>query len=142
MVSEWGITPKQSIEAECRRRGRAQLIAGCIHILEGRSDDDDLLLALAAPAVLTVLDGREGGRNGCWPKVWAARGLLRAWDDSASKVVVEAALDESWRVREMVAKVVATHEIDSAVPAMVVLLKDPVARVRRAAERALLKLSA
>ncbi len=59
MVSEWGITPKQSIEAECERRGRAKLIAGCVDLLEGRSADDDLLLALAGPAALTVLDGRE-----------------------------------------------------------------------------------
>jgi hypothetical protein len=42
----------------------------------------------------------------------------------------------------MVAKVVAAHGVDSAAAAMVVLLNDPVARVRGAAERALLNLSA
>ena len=28
-----------------------------------------------------VLDGADGGRSGYWPRVWAARGLLHAWDD-------------------------------------------------------------
>lgn len=142
MVSEWGITPKQSIEAECERRGRAKLIAGCVDILEGRSADDDLLLALAGPAALTVLDGREGGRNGYWPRVWAARGLLHAWDDSATRAIVQGASDGSWRVREMVARVVSAHGVDSAIPVMMIQLDDPVPRVRRAAERALLKLGA
>src|SRR5579872_4992128 len=105
MASEWGVTPKQSIEAECKRRGRAKVIACCIDLLEGRSADDNLLLALAGPAALTVLDGRAGGRTGYWPRVWAARGLLHAWDDSATRAVVHGASDESWRVREMVAKV-------------------------------------
>jgi hypothetical protein len=88
MASEWGITPKQSIADECQHRGRAKLIAGCIDLHEGRSADDDLLLALAGPAALSVLDGHEGGRVGYWPRVWAARGLLHAWDDSASGAVV------------------------------------------------------
>jgi hypothetical protein len=141
MASEWGITPKQSIEAECNRRGRASLIAGCVDLLEGRLVDDDLLFALAGPPALTVLDGGAGGRHGYWPRVWAARGLLHAWDDSATRAIVQGASDDSWRVREMVAKVVAAHGVDRAVPVVATLLNDPVLRVRRAAERALWKLS-
>lgn len=140
MSLEWGLTPKRSIEAECARRGRATLIAGCVDLLEGRSADDDLLLALAGPAALTVLDGRAGGRSGYWPRVWGARGLLHAWDDSASRALIHGASDESWRVREMVAKVVAAHRVDDAVPAMSSLARDPVPRVRAAAERALTRL--
>lgn len=140
MAVEWGLTPKQSIEAECARRGRAMLIAGCVDLLEGRTADDELLLALAGPAALAVLDGHVGGRSGYWPRVWGARGLLHAWDDSASRAVIHGAPDESWRVREMVAKVVAAHRVDSAVPAMSSLSRDSVPRVRAAAERALRRL--
>jgi len=141
MTSSWGVSPKRSIEEECGRRGRANVITGCIDILEGRFVDDGLLLALAGPAALTVLDGREGGREGYWPRVWAARGLLHAWDGRAARVVVEATSDTSWRVREMLAKVVAAHRVDDAAPAMAILAVDPVPRVRRAAERALINLS-
>jgi hypothetical protein len=28
-----------------------------------------------------------GGKAGCWPRVWAARGLLYAWDDRAVMLV-------------------------------------------------------
>lgn len=141
MASNWGVTPKQSIDAECARHGRAKLVAGCVAILEGRLVDDDLLIVLAGPAALTVLDGVEGGRVGYWPRVWAARGLLHAWDESATQAVLKAATDGSWRVREMTAKVVAAHRIADAEPAMAMLANDPVPRVRRAAERALLRLS-
>lgn len=138
MPSHRGSTPKQRIHAECERRGRAALIAGCVDLLEGRRVDDDLLAALAGPAALAILEGREGGRSGYWPRVWAARGLLHAWDDSATTAVIRGASDESWRVREMVAKVVAAHGVHDAWPVVAVLANDPVIRVRRAAERALL----
>lgn len=140
MGSRWGITPRQSIEAECARRGRLKLIADCVDILEGRSTDDELLLALAGPAARVVLDGREGGRHGYWPRVWAARGLLHTWDDVATEAVIHATSDDSWRVREMIAKVVAAHGVESATQALATMLDDPVPRVRIVAERALTKL--
>jgi HEAT repeat protein len=55
-------------------------------------------------------------------------------------VVVEGANDLSWRVREMSAKVVAKRHLDDAHDSMTVLLDDDVARVRAAAERALIRL--
>lgn len=140
MGSRWGITPRQSIEAECARRGRMKLIVDCVDLLEGRSVDDELLLALAGPPARAVLDGRAGGRHGYWPRVWAARGLLHAWDDFATGAVIRAMSDDSWRVREMIAKVVAAHGVDRATPALAILLDDPVPRVRKNAERALTKL--
>lgn len=133
------MTPKQSIEAECARRGRSRLIAECAALVEGHAADDDLLVALAGPAARAVLDGREGGRGGYWSRVWGARGLLHAWDSSATSAVVKGASDSSWRVREMIAKVVAAHGIDEAVSAVAQLASDPVPRVRRAAERALMR---
>jgi len=91
---------------------------------------------------LVVLGGRAGGGSGYWPRVWAARALLYAWEDSAAPAVARAAADESWRVREMVAKVVARHGIDDAFTAVAGLLDDPVPRVRAAAERAVRNLIA
>lgn len=108
-------------------------MAGCIALLEGRATDDDLVRALAGPAADRVLDGGEGRY---WLRVWGARGLLYAWDDSAVPAVVAAAGDDSWRVREMAAKVVARRRLGDGLAAVVALRDDPVARVRAAAERA------
>jgi hypothetical protein len=140
MPSKWGSTPKHSIEAECERRGRLTFVTGCVDLLEGRATDDDLLIALAGPGAFSILEGRGGGRSGYWPRVWGARGLLHAWDDVATKAIIQGASDESWRVREMVAKVTAAHGVDDAVAAMAILSNDPVPRVRIAAQRALTKL--
>jgi hypothetical protein len=116
------------------------VIAGCVDLLEGRTVDDELILALGGPHAQHVLDGDEGGPEGYWPRVWAARGLLHVFDTVATSAVICAVTDDSWRVREMVAKVVAAHRVDEAAQAVAGLLTDPVARVRRAAERALTRL--
>lgn len=142
MPSYWGVTPRQSIEAECTRRGKDAVVRGCIALLRGQAVDDGLVLALGGPAAQGVLDGRAGGRSGYWPRVWAARGLLHAWDDAASDAVTEAAADQSWRVREMAAKVVARHRVDDALDVVLDLRDDPVPRVRAAARRALQQLTA
>jgi hypothetical protein len=60
----------------------------------------------------------------------AIRGLLWAWDSAVSIAL----RDESWRVREMAAKV-ARHLVGDALPAVVELRDDPVPRVRAAAQR-------
>ena len=52
-------------------------------------------------------------------------------------VVLAGASDESWRVREMSARVVARHQLSDAIEEMVGLRDDENARVREAAERAL-----
>ena len=99
---------------------------------------------LGGPAAEQVLDGRAGGPlvTGHWPRVWAARGLLYAWDEPATTVIVGATSDETWRVREMAAKVIAKHRIGDALDAVVMLRDDPVPRVRAAAERAIAVLTA
>ena len=117
------------------------VVEGCIRLLAGQDADDELILALGGPHARLVLDGHEGGRSGYWPRVWAARGLLHRWDEMAVPAVVEAAGDEAWRVREMVAKVVAEHLVDEALEAMLTLREDPVRRVRTAAERAVRRLT-
>ena len=140
MASGWGRTPRQSIEIECQRRGERAVARECVAILSGRGIDEATLMVLAGPPAATVLNGGAGGLEGYWPRVWAMRGLLYAWDSSATPVVVKSVKDSSWRVREMSAKVVAKRHLDDAHDAMTVLLDDDVARVRAAAQRALIRL--
>jgi hypothetical protein len=172
-------TPQQRIAAECARRGDAALIAGCVALLNGRSDevDDSLITALGGEAAHYVLDGAAGGRSGYWPRVWAARGLLHAWNnhdrdnghdhdrdnghdrdhergherghrdhtagaDTVTDAIIAAARDPAWRVREMAAKVVARHRVGAALGAVAALRDDSVPRVRAAASRAVLLLTA
>ena len=139
--SEWA-TPRQGIQAECRRRGKPAVVSGCIDLLEGREADDGLILALGGPPAEYVLTGREGGKAGYWPRVWAARGLLHAWDDRATAAIIRATADDAWRVREMAAKVIARHRIGDALQAAAELRNDDVPRVRAAAERAVAALTA
>jgi len=50
--------------------------------------------------------------------------------------------DDAWRVREMALRVVARHRLDDALTTVADLQEDPVPRVRAAASRALVRLSA
>jgi HEAT repeat protein len=118
------------------RDGRVDVVGGCIAILRGATVDDTLVRALAGLAAESVLGGREGGRDGYWPRVWAARGLLYVWDPAASSAIIGAVDDDSWRVREMALKVIARHAVGDGLEAVVRLHADPVARVRQAAIRA------
>ncbi len=93
-----------------------------------------MVRALGGPHALDVTDEPV---NGYWLRVWATRGLLWAWDDRATPAVCAALHDEAWRVREMAAKVVARHRVADALPVVAALHRDPVLRVRVAAQRAL-----
>jgi HEAT repeat protein len=137
-------TPAQRIAAECARRGKDAFIAGCVALLDGRPGDvdDDLILALGGEHGRNVLDGWNGGKTGYWPRVWAARGLLHTWDDTATDAITHATNDEAWRVREMAAKVIARHRVGDALDAVAALRGDAVPRVRAAAERSLIRLTA
>jgi hypothetical protein len=139
--SVWGRTPRQSIEAECARRGKDGVVAGCVGLLAGRECDAALVTALGGPGARVVLDGGPGSVSWYWVRVWAARGLLWAWDDAALPAIVAALADDAWRVREMAAKVVARHLLGDALPAVAGLRDDPVARVRAAASRAVITLT-
>jgi len=115
------MTPRQRVLHECEQRGKPQFVAGCVALLGGGEADDGLLLVLGGEAAGYVLAGRDGGPHGYWPRVWAARGLLHAWDDQATAAIIAATGDEAWRVREMAAKVAARHRIGDALPAVTVL---------------------
>ena len=130
------MTPKQSIEFECDRRGRHVVIEDCMAIASGRRVNDDFLRVIGGPSAENVLEGRDGGVDGYWPRVWAVRGLLHVWDDIATDAIIDATAHEAWRVREMAAKVIARHRVGPAIDAVVILLDDENARVRSAASRA------
>lgn len=130
------MTPQQSILFECDRRSRAEVVRDCVAILQGQRFDDHFLRVLGGPSAETILDDRAGGVHGYWPRVWAARGLLHVWGEVATETIIGATTDESWRVREMSAKVIARHRVRPAVDAVVLLLDDDNARVRAAAARA------
>jgi len=138
------LTPRQRVAAECARRGQLAVVTGCVDLLSGRHDavDDALVLALGGLHAQYVLGGGEGGMTGYWPRVWAARGLLHQWDDTAAPAIIAATEDPAWRVREMAAKVVARHKVAEAFTAVAALRNDQVPRVRAAAERAVAVLTA
>lgn len=116
------------------------MVTGCIALLQGQDVDPQLIVALGGPPARWAITGEAGGPP-YWLRVWAARGLLWAWDDRATSAVVAALDDEAWRVREAALKVVARHEVGDAMSAVESLQHDPVPRVRRAAERALIRLT-
>ena len=72
-----------------------------------------------------------------WPRVWAARALLHVYRPQAVSAVVGGLTDESWRVREMCAKVARAHRLGEAAEALHGCCSDDVPRVRSAAVRAL-----
>ena len=139
-ASGWGTTPRASIEAECARRGREQVVQGCRALLAGGDTDGPFVAALAGPTAPRFLDPDRDDRY--WLRVWGARGLLWAWDDAAGPDICAALGDDSWRVREMALRVVARHRVDGCLEAVVPVHKDGVPRVRAAAARALAALTA
>lgn len=139
--SIWGKTPRESVEQVCASRGKDAVVAGCMELLGGGEVDADLILALGGPPARWVLTGEPSGPP-YWMRVWAARGLLWAWDDVALKSVQVALGDQAWRVREMALKVVARHRLEDTLLTVVDLQEDPSARVRAAASRALMRISA
>ncbi|NUR70511.1 MAG: HEAT repeat domain-containing protein [Hamadaea sp.] len=132
------LTPRELVESECRRRGKAAVLADCLALLRGETDLR-LLRSVAGRGADKYFDGKEH-LDTYWFRVWAMRALLWSWDDSATSAVVDAFGDEAWRVREMAAKVVARHLVAEAGPAVAELRDDPVPRVRAAAERAVARL--
>jgi hypothetical protein len=144
MIMAGQATPRGRIAAECVRHGPEQLTAACVALLRGRPQDvsDAMITVLGGDGARHVLDGGEGGRDGYWPRVWAARGLLHAWDPAATDTLIEATRDEAWRVREMAARVIARHQVGDALAAVAALRTDEIERVRAAAARAVTLLTA
>ena len=133
-------TPRQRIEQECETRGQAAVVNGCVELLSRRDADPELVAALGGMAARWALTREPAGPD-YWLRVWAARGLLWAWDDTAVAALGLALTDEHWRVREMALKVVARHRVDDALELVAELQQDRVPRVRAAAGRALTRLA-
>lgn len=133
--SAWRLTPKQSIEAECARRGRCAVNAGCARLIDGDDTDAGLIMVLGGPAAAKFFDGHMHD-DVYWLRVWGTRGLLWAWDGSRPAAVATALGDEAWRVRELAVKVVARHRLDEHLATVAQLRADPVPRVAAAAHRA------
>jgi HEAT repeat protein len=140
--AHWDMTPRQSVERECARRGEAEVVAACVGLLGGEDADRAFVFAIGGPAAESVLGPHPRRDQRYFLRVWAARALLYAWDDSAQRAVLAALTDESWRVREMAAKVVARRQLGEALAAVAGLRSDPVPRVRAAAARAEMILTA
>lgn len=132
----WLLTPRQSVELACARDGLDTVVAGCVRLLAGDDRDVQLIVALGGPHAERVLDGGPAETQRYWLRVWAARGLLWAWDDNAIEAIGSALRDPAWRVREMGAKVIARHVVGDLLDAVADLRDDPVSRVRAAATRA------
>ena len=139
--SRWGISPRRNIEAECRRRGKAEVVAGCIALFDGDTRDRRLIVALGGPPAREMLIGNSRADLLLWTRVWAVRGLLWAWDELARDALRAALDDDAWRVREMAAKVVARNLLGDVLSSCANLRNDPVARVRQAAGRSVARLT-
>lgn len=132
--------PRRSIDGLAGRYGRRAVVLACLDLLAGRHVNGEILVGLGGPPARWAIHGGAPGPD-YWLRVWALRGLLWLWDDVATSSVVASLGDDSWRVREMGAKVVARHLLDPALPSVVDLQQDSVARVRQAAERAAVRLA-
>ena len=71
--SHWELTPKQSIELECARRGRGQLVSGCVALLRRQDVDDGLVIALGGP----VAQGARQRAQAASPVLAASLGCQR-----------------------------------------------------------------
>jgi hypothetical protein len=78
--SYWGVTPRESIEAECAKRGRQAVVDGCARLLTGGEADTALIVALGRPAARGLLDAGLPKGQLYWLRVWGARGLLWVWE--------------------------------------------------------------
>jgi hypothetical protein len=134
-------SPRQRIATECSRRGHSAFVAGCAALLEGRDVDTALIITLGGEHAVALLAKDIPDDQRYWLRVWAARGLLWAYDDAATPAVRAALRDPAWRVREMAAKVVARHRLGDLISAVSVLRADPVHRVSAAAVRALVEIT-
>jgi hypothetical protein len=132
----WDMTPRQGVERECSRRGEAEVVAACVVLLAGGDADRPFVFAIGGPAAESILGPHPRRDQRYFLRVWAARALLYAWNASAQDAVLTALADESWRVREMAAKVVARRKIGDALSVVAEMSADPVPRVRAAAARA------
>lgn len=136
-------TPVRRAGGAAEALGGPELAQWCADLITGRAAYDEP--GRPDPAWLGGRHGRqwwtrpdlhERGLEH-WPRSWAARTLLHAWDDLAAAAVVGGLDDPAWRLREMCAKACARHEVGAAAERCARLATDDeVPRVRAAVARA------
>jgi HEAT repeat protein len=134
------LTPRERVEHQCASRGRAEVVDTCVRLLGSQSIAPAQLRGLVGPAAERFLDGRRHDDT-YWLRVWGARGLLWSWEPEATTAIEQALGDDSWRVREMAAKVIARHLVADLLTQVAGLSQDPVPRVRAAAARAVAQIT-
>ena len=140
---EFAGSPRERVRLLMSRIGEQAVATWCAELLSGAVEPADphrppIAWLGGRHAVVRLRNaGFAGTSQAYWPRVWAARGLLYAWDPAAELAVVGGLRDSSWRVREMSAKVARRRVIARAESGLATLLDHPVARVRAAAEAAL-----
>lgn len=133
--------PRHRIEQACAAFGREVVVSRCLELLAGAAIDDESFLVVLGgrPARGLLLKGVPP-EEAYWVRVWAARGLLWAGPGEDVTVLRRSLADDSWRVREMVCKVVARHLVADLLADVADLDTDPVPRVRAAAKRAVARI--
>lgn len=126
-----GAHPRVLLASAATTLGKDRVVDWCVRLILGQEHPDDPDLAW--------LGGTEDW-PAYWRRVWGARGLLYVWDNSAVAAVATALTDEHWRVREMGLKAIRTRALVSLTGEVAELREDDNARVRAAAERALVAL--
>lgn len=129
-------TPRLRVEGACLRLGQPEVVRRCRALLAGDTADPDFIITLGGTAAVRYLNDGQPDHQAYWLRVWGARGLLWAGPGSDTAVLRGALDDDHWRVREMVCKVVARHDIGDLLDGVAVLESDAVERVRTAAKRA------
>lgn len=120
--------------------GRTALIARCLDLLAGGDEDPSFVTTLGGPHATRLLDRGLPTDQEYWLRVWAARGLLWAGPGDRPEVLRVALRDDAWRVREMTCKVVARHRVGELLDGVAGLESDEIPRVRRAAEKAIMRI--
>ncbi len=135
MAGLLGASPREAVATLVASHGTTWVIDRCIEVLTKGEIDGEFLVGLSGQHARHVLQGREGGVEGYWPRVWSLRAFLYSWEPRASSVVIASLKDESWRVREMALKVMIRRQLPVSDSRRALLARDPIARVRVALER-------
>ena len=133
-------SPRLRVESECVRLGHSEVIRRCLELLAGGSAEVEFVVALGGPGALRILSNDVPDSQTYWLRVWAARGLLWAGPGTDAELLRCAFSDDSWRVREMICKVVGRHRVGDMLADVAELESDPTPRVRAAASRAVMRI--
>ncbi|TDW30425.1 HEAT repeat domain-containing protein [Cryobacterium psychrophilum] len=121
------------IAAAVKRYGEPAVIDRSIALLKGDNAGEDFLLYVGGEHAQGILDGAP---SLYWPELWGARALMYVWSESANETVIGGLDNQSWRVREMCAKVILLRKLH-ALKRLTRLTTDETPRVRAAAVQAL-----